>query len=144
MNTTWTIYFDGACEPKNPGGYACYGWCLFSPDNCLIASGSGCDGHGEGQTNNTAEYAALENALLYIKEQNLTIPLLCKGDSMLVVNQVSLKWNCKKKHLEIRRDRIRNLLEIVGRPWKMQWIPREENEEADMLSKIHLQQLYQQ
>ncbi len=27
------IFFDGACAPKNPGGYATYGWLVRDADN---------------------------------------------------------------------------------------------------------------
>jgi ribonuclease HI len=59
------------------------------------------------------------------------VPLLIKGDSKLVVHQVSGMWRCHKPHLDEVRERAWSVLAQVVTCW----IPREENEEADLLSK---------
>ena len=53
-----SIFFDGACEPVNPGGTASYGW-VIKKDGKTILSGSGIVGSGEGMTNNVGEYHGL-------------------------------------------------------------------------------------
>lgn len=42
---TIELQFDGACEPKNPGGVATYGWLICTPE-CVLQHGSGvvCEG----------------------------------------------------------------------------------------------------
>lgn len=35
-----TIHFDGLCEPKNPGGYACYGY-IITRKNETLTTGKG-------------------------------------------------------------------------------------------------------
>lgn len=134
----WIIHFDGACQPQNPGGVASYGWTLHNSEGYLVDSGCGVVCVGTGATNNVAEYGALEAALCYLLDSGVHVPLLCKGDSMLVVNQVTGRWRCKREHLKIRRDRVLSLLKrIIPTPhrYEMRWIPRKENEGADALSR---------
>src|SRR5438067_6662986 len=62
--TVVVAYFDGCCEPTNPGGYACGGW--WAPAQAAAPggfSGARCYGHGAGMTNNVAEYNAALDAL---------------------------------------------------------------------------------
>jgi ribonuclease HI len=64
------------------------------------------------------------------------------GDSNIVCNMVAKKWGWKKKkwlphkkapHLKTLLDKTLNLLANYN--YEVKWIPREENEEADILSK---------
>lgn len=41
-----TLYFDGACEPRNPGGVATCGWLILGPDGEQIAEGHKCVARG--------------------------------------------------------------------------------------------------
>lgn len=129
----WILYFDGSCGPTNPGGNACYGWILISPSGNEY-SGKGHVCSGQGATNNVAEFGALEAGLLYMIEKGLKVPILCKGDSQLVVNLVSGRWKGKKPHLLVRKDRCIKLLNEIDNNWKIRWIPRDQNERADILS----------
>jgi ribonuclease HI len=132
-NPSWKLFFDGSCEPINPGGTACYGWLLYSPEGVLKASAYGIVCKGKGATNNVAEFHALLKGLDYIVYQGLRVPLLLCGDSQLVVKTVSREWKLKKEHLIPLRDRIHQLLRKNGCRWEIQWIPREQNQEADTL-----------
>jgi ribonuclease HI len=132
-----TIYFDGACEPKNPGGVATAGWIILGDndeplggDCCVIC-------RGEGATNNVAEWAALGKALRHVADSGLQVGTLqIYGDSMLVVNQLTGNWNCNKEHLQKLRDRCKELIsQINPSDLVVEWIPREQNEEADALSR---------
>lgn len=128
-------YFDGACEPKNPGGVASYGWFVEDEHGRVIATDYGIahDG-GELATNNVAEYVALGWALRWLSENAKGETICIRGDSQLVVRQVNGEWKCNKPHLEKLRDRCRELIEAIGGV-KLEWIPREENESADQLSR---------
>ena len=129
-----TIYFDGACEynpangKRNPGGIATFGW-LIKQDDKTIAWGYGEIKRGEGATNNLAEYHALINALQAAKDLSIK-PQAIKGDSQLVVNQVNGEWAINKPHLAQLASQAKKLTSV-----KLTWIPREQNEEADNLSK---------
>ncbi|NTW37475.1 MAG: ribonuclease H, partial [Syntrophobacteraceae bacterium] len=48
-----TVYFDGLCYPKNPGGVAAYGYLVYR-DSEPIWRGFGGVGEGRGMTNNVA------------------------------------------------------------------------------------------
>lgn len=129
----WYLYFDGACSPRNPGGDATYGWVIYTSAGDVVSWGNGYLGSGEGATCNVAEYAALEEGLLWLEENAHHVSLKIYGDSMLVVKQISRKWRIKKKHLRDRADRIWACLLRIGKHWEIHWIPREINTEADAI-----------
>ena len=138
------IYFDGACEPINPGGTVSYGY-LIKKDGKTINQGSGIVGNGEGMTNNVAEYHGLIEGIkafsnLNIKDEKVII----RGDSSMVCKVVSKEWGWNKKKtiwnphknfpkLKILAECAIKLLEKLD--YKIIWVPRESNQEADNLSK---------
>lgn len=132
--TILTLYFDGACEPTNPGGISTGGWLIKDSSGVTIASDSLYICEGEGSTNNVAEYGAL---LAGVKAAVKLLPegdqLVIRGDSKLVVNQIAMRWKCNKDHLRRLRDEC--ISTLYGVRWKSEWIPREQNSEADTLSK---------
>ena len=130
----WKLYFDGSCLPRNPGGHACYGYCLFSPDGKLFREDNGLVCSGEGATNNVAEFHALLAGVRFLYDEKMVIPLLCLGDSQLVVNMVSGKWKGKKPHLIELNSKCKGFLDTVSDDWLIEWIPREQNSHADRLS----------
>jgi ribonuclease HI len=129
-----TIYFDGLCEPVNPGGVAAYGWLIQDNSGETLASGKGIAANGPKATNNVAEYAAARAALEAAIEMDLSGPILVRGDSQLVIKQVTGEWGCKARHLIGPRNRLRNLANQLG-DVTFEWVPREENEPADRLSR---------
>lgn len=129
----WELYFDGACEPFNPGGHATYGWVINSPDGVTVLKGNGHVCSGEGATNNVAEYHALLEGLKAFISLGNSNPVLLKGDSQLVIKTVNQEWNCKKPHLKVILLRIQTLLSELE--WEAEWIPRELNSPADEMSK---------
>ena len=137
------LYFDGACEPFNPGGTASYGW-LLKKDGKEIKSGHGVVGSGEGMTNNVAEYSGLIYGLEEFLKLNLQEKLLIKGDSNMVINMISGKWGWNKKKSKWQpHEKLPHLKELLNQAlsllkkieYEVEWIPREENKEADALSK---------
>lgn len=128
------LHFDGGCD--YPGGVATYGWLVCEEDpKYPLAQGSGEECRGEGATNNVAEYAALRNALSYLQGREWKGELIIKGDSKLVVNQLLDEWNCNKAHLSRFRRQCWDMLEIIATNWSAHWIPREQNECCDYLTK---------
>lgn len=82
---TYIAYFDGACEPRNPGGTASYGAVIYDNEE-LIWKCSEIYGRGEHTSNNVAEYAALIAVLGWFIEQELCdAEILVRGDSQLVI-----------------------------------------------------------
>ena len=125
------IKCDGLCEPINPGGYACWAYVVLR-DGQEIHHAYNCLGHGEGMTNNLAEYHALLHGLAYLYKNKITGAEI-KTDSQLVVQQVNGAWKCNKEHLRLLRDRCQKARDLVQA--KLEWIPREENEIADSYSR---------
>ena len=133
------IFFDGLCEPaykggkRNPEGVATYGYIIYR-DWKVIAKGYSAIGEGKGMTNNVAEFSALEEAVKWLREQGIEDEMRIKGDSMLVINQMKGEWQVKsdtsKKFVPLIRDLLKD------RKVKFTWIPRDENEAADALSRI--------
>lgn len=135
-----TGYFDGSCEPVNPGGVSRYGY-VIERDGRVIQFGTGVEHYGGAlSTNNVAEYAGLLNLLLALKEHGLRNAQIY-GDSNLVVNTVMGHWGRKsvhKKapHLKPYALQCRGLVKEVAAA--ITWIPREQNQMADFLSKSSL------
>ena len=124
------LYFDGLCEPRNPGGWACWSWIAYA-DGQRVDEDSGCLGHGPGMTNNVAEYQAAIEALTWAHQHADGASIELCGDSLLVINQVRGQWKCNAEHLQPLRDRMVELVNETGA--QLRWIPREENTEADAL-----------
>lgn len=87
-------------------------------------------------TNNIAEYLALlegiTEATTHLKpgEDNT---LHIYSDSQLVVNQILGNYKVKNEQLKVLHGYVLKALERFN--WKIEWIPREYNAEADKLSK---------
>ena len=137
------LFFDGACEPFNPGGTASYGW-LIKKDGKELKNGHGVIGSGEGMTNNVAEYSGLIYGLEEFLKLNLQEKILIKGDSNMVINMISGKWGWNKKKSKWQpHEKLPHLKELLNQAlsflkkieYEVKWIPREENKEADALSK---------
>lgn len=133
MKTTWyTLYFDGGCQPKNPGGVATYGWVLLDAFGEEIDCEGGYVHSGAGATNNVAEYNALIRGLEGCNRNKIAGLIRIRGDSQLVVMTVKGRWKCRKPHLQRLLDKIGILLK--DKQWEIGWIPRLENQRADLLS----------
>jgi len=128
-----TIYFDGLCKPKNPGGVATYGYVIYK-DGEKVKSGCGVVGSGAGMTNNVAEYSALKHAAEWVSQRGGDDEIVIKGDSQLVIHQMNGTWQIKSATSKKFVPEIRRLME--GRKPRFVWIPREQNAEADQLSNV--------
>lgn len=116
-----------------------YGWHCETDDGNLVASTSGNLSGSLHRTNNIAEYEALLAGLQWLVAYKAvsidTLTIL--GDSQLVVKTVNHEWKCKKTHLKELRDAcLHELRQIDAGHIVLEWIPREQNTEADRLSKL--------
>jgi ribonuclease HI len=127
------IHIDGANEPSNPGGWATWAYVCTDENGREIARNYGCIGHHPKTTNNEAEYAALIEALKRATAEGWQ-GCVIKSDSQLVVKQVLSEWGCNAPNL------LPMLREAVALFDKLHatilWIPREQNERADHLSRV--------
>lgn len=127
-----TVYIDGLAEPRNPG-IGTFGYVIYN-DGKKIKESNGFA--GESVTNNYAEYTALLKALKELVELGLTMEeLIIKSDSRLLVKQMSGIWKVKKGAYIERYKEVNELAKRFA-SIKFVWIPREENREADLLSRI--------
>ena len=127
------LYFDGSCLPKNPGGIAGFGWRLCDNHGVEITTDHGEVCRGPGATNNIAEWSAVRNGLRYLKDQKWSGKIEIYGDSQLVINQLLGIYKVRKDTLIPYHRECIELLD--GLDWSAMWIPREQNEECDRLSK---------
>jgi ribonuclease HI len=130
---TYKCYFDGACEPINPGGKMGMGIYVTDGEkehsNCSFVAAS------PGNTNNIAEYSAFMMILnLFKNKSDCKIEIF--GDSMLVVKQMSGEWKMKSgaymKYAliaSVALTELKSKNEVI-----ITWIPREQNEKADFQS----------
>lgn len=127
------LYFDGSCEPTNPGGVAGYAWRLLDNSDEEIEYGRGEVCRGPLATNNIAEWAAVTNGLRYLADQKWNGNLEIYGDSQLVIRQLMGEYKVRKDTLIPYYQECMELLARMN--WSANWIPRDQNEECDRLSK---------
>jgi ribonuclease HI len=134
----YIAYFDGCCEPVNPGGTMGFG-AVVTEDGQIIWQSCGMSAPDSGPTsNNLAEYTALLALLDYFIEADLVdSEIEIRGDSKLVIEQMTGNWRIDEgiyvpaaRHAERLASKFTNL--------RLLWIPREYNQIADKLSKSEL------
>jgi ribonuclease HI len=146
-------FFDGCCEPINPGGTAAYGVVIFQEygrpnTRSLIFNESKIfrpiKGREKETSNNVAEYSGFEAILRFLLENKLNEEaIIVHGDSRLVICQMFVACGYRKRWRILGglytpiALRCRELLKQFPRI-KGEWIPREENNLADELSKAEL------
>ncbi|NKE72858.1 ribonuclease HI family protein [Candidatus Manganitrophus noduliformans] len=133
------VWYDGCCEPVNPGGNAACG-IVIKRGGQVLWQESRYIGSGPAMSNNVAEYGGMIAALEYLIEKGLThFPVVLHGDSMLSVRQMTGEWRIKGgRYLPYylkAKELARQFSDIT-----FLWIPREENAEADTLSKAVLKE----
>jgi len=133
-----TAYFDGCCEPRNPGGHAAWGAVMFRGDDRIWEDKGYC-GVGPTISNNVAEYSGVA-AVLY-RLQREKDKCLIYGDSKLVIMQLSKKWKIRGGLYVPFYQKAKGLYEPIADRVSFKWIPREENSVCDVLSKTVLKEL---
>jgi ribonuclease HI len=129
------VYFDGLCQPINPGGIACYAFIVKS-DGRIVHSdyGVAAKPFSEESTNNVAEYTALAKALQWLLENNFNSKKVeIKSDSQLVVNQLTGDYKVKASRILPLFKQVL-FLKTKFQDIQIKWIPRDQNREADRLT----------
>lgn len=133
------VYTDGASR-SNPGHAAC-GYLVKQEGERPFKVQF--EYLGPKVTNNVAEYRAVANALSFLTEltnapaQHTAVPAIeIRSDSQLVVEQLNGRWKVKDADLRTIwtecQERLRTL-RVRACAVQVQWIPREQNSEADKL-----------
>lgn len=130
------VYFDGLCQPINPGGIACYAFLIKSEGKTLYKErGLAAEPFSKDATNNVAEYTALVKALEWLlSSKRAQEPVRVRGDSRLVISQMRGEFKVKAKAI-VPLFQKAALLRKEFADISFQWVPREENREADKLSE---------
>lgn len=141
-------FYDGSCEPFNPGGKMGMGSIIMMGVNVSqvnqVVKGD-MDAYGltytkiltnsyfinacQSNSNNVAEYLAL----IWVLEMLITLKIkgaYIFGDSMLVTEQMNGKWKMKGGRYIFYAKTAKEL----DRQHKYFWLPREYNQMADELS----------
>jgi len=129
------VYFDGLCQPINPGGISCYAFIVKS-DGRIIHSdyGVAAKPFSEESTNNVAEYTALAKALQWLLANNFNSKKVeIKSDSQLVVNQLTGDYKVKARRILPLFKQVL-FLKTKFQDIQIKWIPRDKNREADRLT----------
>jgi len=133
------VWIDGACEIMAQNT-ASYGLVVKRGETPLIQTHK-VIGHGQGMSNNVAEYGALLAFFSwyssYAKEYDNSDDkehVIIHSDSQLLINQMNRKWKATSgMYLQYYKSAL--LLTQDYKNIEFKWIPREENTEADALSK---------
>jgi ribonuclease HI len=128
---TVTVYIDGLAMPSNPGT-GTYGFVVYDGPKKL-AEGMGLAGRGV--TSNFAEYTALAEALKRLKVLRIEGDVLVRSDSKLLVGHMAQSWKVKGGMYVEKLKEVRELMKEFG-SIRFEWIPREMNQEADLLTRI--------
>ena len=129
------IYSDGGAR-GNPGpagiGVVIK---LKAQNQCLKAKLKTISKYIGETTNNQAEYQAVIEALSWVagNYQNTDIEIKCFLDSELIVEQLNQRYKIKNEGLKPLFWQIRDLVMKLGGRVSFQYIPREQNKEADRL-----------
>ena len=131
---TYDVYgwFDGCCEPRNPGGHASWGALVKVGKQQVYAKGGYC-GVGPDMSNNVAEFSAF----IAVAEECMKHPgvVLIRGDSKLVVNLVNGHWKSHGGFYVPYYEKAKVLWKDLKSRARLEWIGRDENSVCDYLSK---------
>jgi ribonuclease HI len=113
----------------NPG-HAGYGALVRDPDTGAVLAEKA-EYLGK-VSNNVAEYSGLIAGLSLADELDPDCWILARLDSKLVVEQMSGRWKIKHEGMRALASKARTI--VNPRRVKYEWIPREQNKDADRLS----------
>lgn len=135
------MWYDGACEPTNPGGTASYG-VIVKKDGVVLFEESKIVGSGPRMSNNVAEYSGAISGMEWLLANGFSRSrILVRGDNKMSVLQMAGFWKVRTWD-GLYVPYWRRALDLVKkfRHIKFQWIPREQNGEADEISKRALKE----
>jgi ribonuclease HI len=125
-------WFDGCTEPINPGGHAAWGAVVVVDGEVVFREGGYC-GVGPTMSNNVAEYSAF----IAVATECLKYPgiVIIRGDSKLVVEQLNGRWAVRGDHYVPFHEKAKKLWAQLRNRSQLLWVPRDENDICDVLSK---------
>ncbi|WP_340819971.1 ribonuclease HI family protein [Methanolobus sp. WCC4] len=133
MGNMDTLNFDGSCDP-NPGGIMGFGWVINWSSGKAPTEGSKEKKPSPPNTNNVAEYTALKEGISNYLKLGGKGPLQVRGDSKLVINQMSGQWKVKNQNLGKIKEETESVIRKHNLQVRFTWVPREQNTTADRLA----------
>lgn len=132
----YMIFGDASIEPFNPDGILAWAF-VAKLNGKIVHQNVHISGWGKGTTNNIGEYQAVLGALLWLcslpeKDRK---PAVIHSDSELIVNQCKGSWGCRSENLIPLLDLVKRAKKRYRKTIFFKWIPREQNGEADALSR---------
>jgi ribonuclease HI len=130
------LFCDSAIEPFNPFGLLTWAF-IAKQDNKLLYQEAGLVGWGKGMTNNKGEYMAVIAALRWLITQPKAKwqPAVVSSDSELIVKQINGMYGCRDEELFKLLSLVNKVKAQYHKHITFRWIPRENNTEADALSR---------
>ena len=129
-NYPTTLTFDGACR-GNPSDLIGVG-CIITNNDTVLCKKSDYYLMKNRGTNNVSEYMALIDGLQMAIEHNIT-NINIEGDSQLIINQMTGKYNVKAENLKPLYEEAKLLSENFNNI-NYKHIKREYNKQADKLA----------
>lgn len=135
-----TVYFDGGYQIHTKiAGLACVIYYEKNGKKFRFRRNARVEGI---ISNNEAEYAALHLAIQELELLDVRhLPVTIKGDSKVVINQLSGEWPCYELELVAWADKIDAKLDVLGIRAIYNEIMRNENKEADKLATQALREI---
>lgn len=132
-----SVYFDGSCGPRNPGGVAAYGFVIKNENEEVIHTGAGRVTRGRNATNNVAEFGALHAAMVAVTKLDPEAQVRFHGDSTLVITVMTGESQARKGKYYPYYQKAKTLAEpyIARKLWTFHWINRWMNHQADELAQ---------
>ena len=131
INNNYKLFFDG-CSKGNPG-LAGAGAVIYKNNQEIWAESIFV---GEKKTNNYAEYSGLILGLIKAIELNIH-SLIVIGDSQLIINHMTGKYQCKSSNLLSLYETAKNLEKKIDKI-EYKHVLRNLNKRADELSNLGL------
>ena len=135
--STVVVHFDGACQRVEGVPIATYGFTLEGIGEPIEGSGLAIPPGAGHATNNVAEYVAAICALERLEAERFQGTVILRGDSQLVIRQMTGEYRVETEHLKAYHDRLEQLVRRFPLV-RFEWVPREQNVRADALSKLAL------
>lgn len=135
---TAVVHFDGASQQIRGERIATYGFTLVGIGEPIEDCGLAVPPGAPHATNNVAEYCGAICALERLHSEGFRGHVVVRGDSQLVIRQMTGEYRVESEHLKAYHDRLSQLVRqftVV----RFEWVPREQNVRADELSKDALE-----